>query len=248
MTILRYHIAFGTVENPARVLSMRPAASPQGGAILSPSFASFTSDSPALRLNSPGWMSLPAELIATLRTQAALKDYCRSRIQKKASIFDRPLQHFLTSYLDVVEAEVRDHDHHLPGGPSWDAALYASADWFFSAFLPLPNAHLELTEDERKQTGAERFIRFDALFWTGASLIAVTLERLSMPTPRQRREQTRFTALRSDITFVTIPMEKNGMRLQAHLPSVCHSFWHGLRFPLGPYRPEALLFRTPDER
>jgi hypothetical protein len=28
------------------------------------------------------------------------------------------------------------------GGASWDAALYATADWFFSAFLPLPNAHL----------------------------------------------------------------------------------------------------------
>jgi hypothetical protein len=244
VTILRYHIAYGLVENPARVLSKQPARLLQGAPILSPSLAYFASNSPALRLNSAGWMRLPAEVMATLRTNAALKNYCRSRIEKKASIFDRPLQQFLSSYLDVVEAEVRDHANDLPGGASWDAALYATADWFFSAFLPLPNAHLELTEEERRETGAERFIRFDVLFWTGRSLTAVTLERLSMPTRRQRQEQARFAAMRSDITFVTIPMDKNGMRLQAHLPGVCQKFWHGLRYPLGPYRPEAFLWQS----
>jgi hypothetical protein len=181
--------------------------------------------------------------MATLRTHAALKDYCRRRIEKKASIFDRPLQDFLTGYLDVVEAEVRDHAADLPGGASWDAAIYATADWFFSAFLPLPNAHLELTEQERAATGAERFIRFDVLFWTGTALIAVTLERLSMQTSRQRHEQARFAAMRPDITFVTIPREKNGTRLQACLPGVCDKFWRGLRYPLGPYRPEAFRWR-----
>ena len=243
MTILRYHIAYGIVENPARVLSMQAAAATQGQTILSPCLASFASDSPALRLNSAGWMSLPAEVMATLRTQAALKDYCHSRIEKKASIFDRPLQDFLANYLDAVEAEVSDHAAKLPGGASWDAALYSTDDWFFSAFLPLPNAYLQFTEEEREATGAERFIRFDVLFWTGASLVAVTLERLSMPTPRQRHERARFAAMRPDITFVTIPAEKNGKQLQSYLPGVCHRFWHGLRHPLGPYRPEAFRRR-----
>ena len=247
MTMLRYHIAYGIVEKPARVLSMQPAASPQGGPMLSPALASFASDSPALRLNSAGWMNLPAEVMARLRTHAALKDYCRARIQKKASIFDRPLQDFLTRYLDVVEAEVRDHANDLPGGASWDAALYGTADWLFSAFLPLPNAHLELTKEERKETGAERCIRFDVLFWTGTSLVAVTLDRLSMPTPRQRHAQARFAAMRPDIAFVTIPRGKNGTRLQAYLPGVCQGFWHGLRYPLGPYRPEAFRWRPTPE-
>ena len=243
VTILRYDIAFGIVENPGRVLSMRPTKLPQGEPVLSPSLACFASDSPALRLNSADWMNLPAEIMATLRTHAALKDYCRTRIQKKASIFDRPLQDFLTSYLDVVEAEVRDHANELPGGASWDAALYDTADWFFSAFLPLPNAHLRLTEEEKGETEPEPFIRFDVLFWTGASLVAVTLEKLSMQTSRQRHVQERFVAIRPDITFVTIPREKNGMRLQSYLPSVCERFWHGLRYPLGPYRPEAFRWR-----
>lgn len=254
MTILRYHIAYGMVENPARVLSMQPAAL-QDGPILSPSLASFASDTPALRLNSAGWMNLPAEVMARLRTHAALKDYCRRRIEKKASIFDRVLQDFLTGYLDVVEAEVSDHAQDLPGGAAWDAALYAGADWFFSAFLPLPNAHLELTGAEREATGAERCIRFDVMFWTGTSLVAVTLEKLSMPTARQRQERARFAAMRPDIAFVTIPREKNGMRLQSYLPGVCDRFWHGLRYPLGPYRPEAFRWRphseplsAPDER
>src|SRR6187200_2792479 len=105
VTILRYHIAFGVVENAARVLSMQTAALPHGGTILSPSLASFASDSPALRLNSAGWMNLPPEVMATLRTQSALKDYCRRRIEKKAPIFDRPLQEFLAGYLDIVGGE-----------------------------------------------------------------------------------------------------------------------------------------------
>lgn len=239
MTILRYHIAFGIIDNPARVLAMQPAALPHGKPFLSPSVASFASDSPALRLNNAGWMSLPAEVMATLQTQAALKDYCRKRIEKKASIFDRPLQNFLTRYLDVVEAEVSDHAAGLPGGASWDAALYSIDDWFFSAFLPLPNAHLGLTAEEEQATGAERCIRFDAVFWTGTSFVAVTLERLSMPTARQRHAQARFAAMRPDITFVTIPREKEPTRLQSYLPGVCDGFWHGLTHPLGPYRPEA---------
>jgi hypothetical protein len=247
VTSLRYHIAYGLVENPARVLAKQPAASPDGEIILSPSLASFLSDSPALRLNSPGWMSLPAEVMVTLRTHAALKEYCRKRIEKKASIFDRPLQDFLADYLDVVEAEVRAHARGLPGGASWDTALYTTADWFFSAFLPLPNAHLELTEEEREATGAEHFIRFDVLFWTGTSLVAVTLERLSMQTARQRHEQARFAAMRSDITFVTIPMDKKGTLLQAYLPSVCERFWYGLRYPLGPYRPDAFRWQPTSE-
>ena len=240
MTILRYDIAFGIVENPARVLSMRPAALPQGEALLSPSLASFTSDSPALRLNTPGWMSLPPEAMATLRTQTALTDYCRRRIEKKAPIFDRPLQDFLAAYLDIMEAEVANHAADLPGGASWDAALCSSADWFFSAFLPLPNAHLELTEAERGETGAERFVRFDVVFWTGQSLIAVTLERLSMQTARQRQTQAHFGAMRPDITFVTIPTGKNRTQLRSCLSRVCDRFWDGLRYPLGPYRPAAL--------
>jgi hypothetical protein len=245
VTVLRYHIAFGVVENPARVLSMQPALR-HGGSVLSPSFASFTSDSPALRLNSAGWMSLPPEVMATLRTHGALKDYCRRRVEKKAPIFDRPLQDFLARYLDGVEAEIRDHAGSLPGGASWETALYATDDWFFSAFLPLPNAHLELTAEEPAAMEAERFIRFDVVFWTGASLIAVTLERMSMQTARQRQQQASFAAMRPDITFMTIPMKRNAAQWpQSYLPGVCDRFWQGLSHPLGPYRPEALDRETP---
>ena len=244
MARIRYHIAYGVVEHPARVLATQPAAS-HDEPVLSPSFASFTSASPALRLNSAGWMQLPAEVMATLRTQAALKDYCRARIERKASIFDRPLQDFLATYLDLVEGEVRDHAASLAGAASWDSALYATADWFFSAFLPLPNAYLELTEKERAATGAERFIHFDVLFWTGASLIAVTLKRLSMQTARQRDAQESFAALRPDVSCVTIAPEKNAARLKACLPGVCAEFWRRLRYPLGPYRPEAFRWQPP---
>lgn len=243
MTIIRYHVAYGIVEHPARVL-----ATPEAGTVLTPSLASFTSDSPALRLNSAGWMRLPAEVMATLRTHTALKDYCRRRIEKKASIFDRPLQDFLIGYLDGVEAELRDNADSLPGGASWDAALYRAEDWFFSAFLPLPNAHLKLTEQEREETGTEGFIRFDILLWTGTSLMAVTLKRLSTHTPRQRDERARFAAMRPDITFVTIPLEKNRTQLQSLLPGVCDRFWRGLRYPLGPYRPEAFNWQPSSSR
>ena len=243
VTIRRYDIAYGIVENPARVLSTQPAALPQGGSLLSPNFASFASDSPALRLNSAGWMRLPAEVMTTLRTHAALKDYCRRRIEKKASIFDRPLQDFLTRYLDAVEEEVRNNAATLPGGVSWGAALYCADDWFFSAFLPLPNAYLGLSGQEREETGAESCIRFDAVFWTGGSLVAVTLERLSMQTPRRRDAQARFVAMRPDISFVTIPQGKNRARLQSCLPGLCDGFWRGLHQPLGPYRPDAFRWQ-----
>ena len=243
VTILRYHIAYGLVENPARVLSMQPAALSKGGTILTPALASFASDSPALRLNSAGWIRLPPEVMATLQTHAALKDYCRRQIDKKASIFDRPLQDFLACYLDVVETQIRDHAAELSGGASWDTALQSTADWFFSAFLPLPNAHLQLTEEERAEMGAGRFIRFDAVFWTGAALIAVTLERLSMRTSRERQQQARFAAMRPDISFVTIPNSNSREAMESRLRMLCHRFWEGLRYPLGPYRPDAFRWR-----
>ena len=189
-------------------------------------------------------MSLPAEVMARLRTPEALKTYCRTRIEKKASIFDPPLQNFLARYLDVVEAEVSDNAASLTGGASWDAALYSKADWFFSAFLPLPNAHLKLTEEEQTRTEAGPFIRFDVIFWTGTSLVAVTLERSSAPTPRLRRAQALFAGMRPDITFVSIPMQQSSAPLRSQLPGLCEKFWHGLRHPLGPYRPEAFNSRS----
>jgi hypothetical protein len=241
VTVHRYNVAYGIVENPARVLATLSATS-SGDIILSPSAASFTSVSPALRINSGGWMRLPAEVMARLHTQAALKDYCRQRIEKKASIFDRPLQDFLTGYLDIVEAEVSNHAAGLPGGASWDVGLFSAADWFFSAFLPLPNAHLELTAEERREAGAD-FLRFDALFWTGASLFAVMLERLSTPTVRLRDQQARFAAMRPDISFVRIPAGNSREAIESKLGAVCRRFWQGLRYPLGPYRPEAFGWR-----
>ena len=70
-----------------------------------------------------------------------------------------------------------------------------------------------------------------------------------MLTPRQRREQACFAAMRPDITFVTIPLEKNrAARLQSRLPGVCDGFWHGLRYPFGPYRPEAFHWQPSPER
>jgi len=243
VTILRYHIAYGLVENPARLLSMQPTVLPQGGTVLTPSLASFASDNPALRLNSAGWIRLPPEVMATLQTHEALKAYCRRQIEKKVSIFDRPLQDFISGYFDAVEAEVRSHAAELSGGASWEAAIHSTADWFFSAFLPLPNAHLELTETETGETGAGRFIRFDAVFWTGASLIAVTLKRLSMKTSRERQQQASFAAMRPDITFVTVPARETPVQLRSHLCGVCEKFWRGSRHPLGPYRPDAFRWR-----
>jgi hypothetical protein len=243
VTAHRYNVAFGIVENPARVLSALPAPMSSEDVVLSPSAASFSSGSPALRINSAGWMRLTPEVMARLRTQAALKDYCRARIEKKASIFDRPLQEFLTGYLDVVETEVNNHAADLPGGASWDAALFSTADWFFSAFLPLPNAHLQLTAEEQRETGAAAFLRFDVLFWTGSSLFAATLERVSMPTTRQRDQQKCFAALRPDITFVTIPVGNSRAAIESRLGAACHRFWEGLRYPLGPYRPDAFDWR-----
>jgi hypothetical protein len=243
VTKLRYRIAYGIVENPARVLAMQAAAIATDESFLSPSFASFASDDPGLRLNSAGWMSLPAETMATLRTHDALKDYCRRRVEKKASIFDRPLQDFLRSYLGVVADEVRDHAAHLPGGASWDEALTSTDDWFFSAFLPLPNAHLELTDAERLSVGTDGPIRFDAIFSTGTSLVAVTLDRISTQTPRQRETRSRFAALRPDIAFVTIPTGTGEKELPSLLPDICKAFWRGLHLPLGPYRPDAFRWR-----
>src|SRR5690349_628276 len=138
VTILRYHIAYGLVENPVRVLSMQPATVPRDRTILTPSLASFAADDSALRLNSAGWIRLPPEVMATLQTHEALKAYCRRQIEKKTSIFDRPLQDFVAGYLDIVEAEVSEHAAELSGNASWEAGLHSTSDWFFSAFLPLP--------------------------------------------------------------------------------------------------------------
>jgi hypothetical protein len=246
--IIVYDIAYGAIEKPEAALGAGDKARATGlTQSLGPYHASIATGGPALRLNSPGWMNLTLDVAANLRTHQALKDYCRWRIEKKAPLFARPLQRFLVEYLDFIERRVRENAAILPGGRTWDDAIFCVDDWFFSAFLPLPNAHLRLSDAESVAAGGARFLRFDVVFWTGEALTAVTLDnRAAMPTPRQRRAYVAYAQMRPDIRFLTIPVEETGAEFSFESdcwPRGFATFWEGLAFPYGPLRPEAFTWR-----
>ena len=242
-----YDIAYGAIEKPDAALGAGDEARAAGRTqSLGPYHASIATGGPALRLNSPGWMNLTLDVAANLRTHQALKDYCRWRVEKKAPLFALPLQRFLVQYLDFIERRVRENAAVLPGGRTWDDAIFRVDDWFFSAFLPLSNAHLRLSEAESAAVGGARFLRFDAVFWTGEALTAVTLDNHAMPTPRQRRAYAAFAQMRPDIRFMTVPVPHTGAEFSFESdrwPRGFATFWEGLQFPYGPLRPGAFGWR-----
>jgi len=137
-------------------------------------------DTPAFRLNTPGWIAPAPELIAALDTGAALRLLCRDRLLATCPSFAPRARDFLTAWLDAAEADDGSDDGPDDGSEA-PGEVSAQADRFFAALLPLPHVQIALP-------GGNGFATFDIAFWDGSALAALRFGMEAGLLPRQRRE------------------------------------------------------------
>ena len=235
-------LVYGMVTDPAAVAQSLNPMPPDVPFMLSNRFAVVSPSSPALRLNSPGWIDLSPIQMMEITSTADIFDLCRDRVLARASPFSRPLRVFLVAYFQFVKEQTEKHRTQLEPADA-DNDVFNHADWVFSAWLPLPHAHVLLPDEGTSD--APQFAEFDVAFLLGDRLLGVMIEGINTPTKSQRQGRQYLEEKHPFATIVRVPVagpENKAGAFPADLfPAPFSHFWKGLDLPQGPYRLSALM-------
>ena len=159
---------------------------------------------------------------------------------RSVSDFALPLRRFLEAYLDFVWAQTKtlQEEHKATGA---GGGLFSAEDWGFSAWLPLPQAHILLppTFDE----DCAQFAEVDLVFWGAQRLIAVCIEGVGTPLPSKQRKRSYLFDEHPALDVISISRERiaEGQFPADLFPVALTRYWKGLSNPLGPAPPKIVL-------
>jgi hypothetical protein len=225
-------VVHGLVENPSTVVAELEGLEVGGSLILSNRYALFSPNSPGLRLNSAGWIDLtPVGLIDIISTEL-LYALTREKVLARISPFSKRIRLFVESYLSFIWKQIESLDK-----PNEDAEVFTHEDWVYSAWLPMPHAHILLPPDN---VGSEiSFAEFDIVFWTGEKLVCVDVEQSGSILPSKRAKRKFLEASHPQVDVVSIDRELNADVTLNNFPGHLFDktfgcFWNGLDLPQGP--------------
>lgn len=134
----------------------------------------------AFRLNSPGWLTTPPELVRTLRDRRALRLLCLDGALSMTAAFSAAARNTIKRYFAYLEDD-------LPLGGEETVELEEPSDRFFAALLPLSGAKLLVVDEGSREILAEPMIAgADLIFWTGRRLEMIRFGDVSSATPQVR--------------------------------------------------------------
>ena len=235
-------LVYGMVTDPAAVTRSLSPMPPDTPFLLSNRFAVVSPSSPTLRLNSPGWVDLSPIQMMEIASTADIFDLCRDRVMGNASPFSRSLRAFLEAYFKFVTAQTENHRTQLEPADA-ESDVFNHADWVFSAWLPLPHAHVLLPDADGSDE--PRFAELDVAFLLGGRLLGVVIEGINTKTKSQHQRLQYLEERHPFATIVRVPVagleDKTGAFPADLFPAPFSHFWEGLDLPQGPYRLAALM-------
>jgi hypothetical protein len=191
----------------------------------------------ALRLNSGGLVfgnPPPLEAMQTVPDQLA---FLRGHFQHYCGIWGKHARLFIELYFDFIEHEIDAHRAELDDRLKRFGSLYTANQWAFSAFRPLPRAHL-IAPEHADATLPDSLIRTDIAFWTADGAVVIDLIGSSTRTSADTRRRNRLDA--AGIRVVSVPhkvlTDAESTALGACLPEDFHAFWRHDALPVGPFR------------
>jgi hypothetical protein len=144
---------------------------------------------------------------------------------------------FLDWYFASVAAHVDANREPLAARLGAASGLFRTADWLFSAPIPLPRAHLYAPLDE--PIGDDR-VPVEFAFWLGDKFVVAQSAAATL-TPRKaaelaaRLKSASIDVVRFSAGDLTTPRSQLFSRL---LPAPLDQFWTGQKLPMGPFRPD----------
>lgn len=190
-----------------------------------------------LRLNSGLLDFRDAPTAETLRDVDAQIAYVRDVLKSYCDTWQRDAALFLDRYFAFVAAQIAAHRASLADRVAPFGAMYDVRQWAFSAWQPIPQAHLD-------PVGAGRpddMVRFDFAFWSGDGFVAVDVVGEGMATGRRRAAIERLAAQGHAVLAVpAADLQAGADMFGAGFPAGFRRFWAGQRMPSGPFKPRGL--------
>lgn len=216
------------------VLAAAKAGGP-GAALIAPG------QTPALRLNSDDGSRYAPDVLAqypdTLTRMAAL----RQEALRDVDMFARNQRLFLELYFDFIEARVAAEREALGAKLAWADGLFVPEDFVFSAFKPLTNAVFVGVEND---AALGTVTPCDTAFWTGARLIAVSIQGAMGGGGQAAPTQEDGAIVRIAIPAGDLMTIRSAFARE-RFPDEMFAFWEGEDTPSSPFRPEGLSDTIP---
>lgn len=192
--------------------------------------------STALRLNNHQYNLRGQVSIDSITETDAQIDYLREHLNLFCGVWEKSQKRFLDCYFDFIIQHVEGNKEDLEKKLTKFGKLYHYRHWLFSALLPLPQAHINIstTWDETSYTDDSMQL-VDFCFWTGEKIIAIVLTDDGNTSYNQ---QQRYQTLR-DAEVVVLELAKKSLRkadtniLEKFLPTPFQYFWDTEKVPSG---------------
>ncbi|PPR56858.1 MAG: hypothetical protein CFH07_01686 [Alphaproteobacteria bacterium MarineAlpha3_Bin6] len=233
-------VLYGQCSNP--VTTFKNISIPPGDNAfeLSRNYAVLSPSSPGLRFSSSGWLEISTRQMLNVQSTESLFQICRERIISRTSQFSALLRLFLESYFDFLHSQIEKHKNELEPDNVEDE-IFIYKDWIFSAWLPLPQAHILLPPEfmDNKPSFAE----IDLAFWIEGQLIGVIIDGGETPIKSRQKKLDYLVEKHPQLWVIKVPrdkLEEDTFPIDL-FPNSFSYFWRTLTLPRGPFTPKELI-------
>ena len=155
-------VLYGQCSNPVTTFENISIPPGDNAFELSSNYAELYPSSPGLRFSSSGWLGISTRQMLNVQSTEELFQISRERVINCTNQFSKLIRLFLESYFDFLHSQIEKHKNELEP-ESVEDEVFIYKDWIFSAWLPLPQAHILLPPDfmDNKPSFAE----IDVAFW-----------------------------------------------------------------------------------
>ena len=236
-------IIYGQCSNP--VTTFKNISIPPGDNAfqLSCNYAELTPSSPGLRFSSSGWLGISTRQMLNVQSTEELFQISRERVINCTNQFSKLIRLFLESYFDFLIFQIEKHKNEL-GPENVEDEVFIYKDWIFSAWLPLPQAHilLPITFLDNKPSFAE----IDVAFWIEGQLIGVVIDGGATTIKSRKNKMDYLVQKHPQLWVIRVPRDK----LEEDIfpidlfPNSFSYFWRTLTLPHGPFTPKELINKS----
>lgn len=161
--------------------------------------------------------------------------YLREHLKLFCGVWEKSQKRFLDCYFDFIDHCIEKNKENLLKKSTKFGDLYNYRHWIFSAFLPLPQPHINISPNCDAASYIQNNMQLvDFCFWTGEQIVAIILVDEYISNKQKQSNQ----ALRN-AGVVVIELEKKHLRdpdvnfLIEFLPNSFQRFWETETVPSG---------------
>ena len=236
-------IIYGQCSNPVTTFENISIPPGDNTSELSSNYALLSPSSPGLRFSSSGWLEISTRQILNAESTEELFQISRERIINCTNQFSRLIRLFLDSYFDFLHFQIEKHKNELKPENVEDE-IFIYKDWIYSAWLPLPQAHILMPPDfmDNKPSFAE----IDVAFWIEGQLIGVVIDGGATPIKSRKNKMDYLVQKHPQLWVIRVPrdkLEEDTFPIDL-FPNSFSYFWRTLTLPHGPFTPKELINKS----